>query len=104
MWEVASELGSIDHLDLGFKLYPLEIFKTICGWSVTFYTADYAAQFVGMILGIVFGDSSSGLPVLADETYFDLAFPASFSISGMAIMKTLAWYFGLACIILIELG
>ena len=97
-WEMAAELGGIE------ELYPTNIYNVILGWSFTFYTSDYAAQFVGMILGIVFGDGSAGLPVVADETYFNLAFPTSFSFTGMAIFGTLAWYLGLACIVLIQLG
>ena len=97
-YEMAAELGGVD------ELYPTNIYDLILGWSFTFYTSDYAAQLVGMILGFVFGDGSTGLPFVADEGYFGLAFPTSFSFDGMAIMSTLAWYLGLACIVLIQLG
>ena len=59
---------------------------------------------VAFVLGIVFGDDSTGLPVLNDEYYFNTAFPTTFSFDHMYIMKTLSWWLRLASLVLMELG
>ena len=96
-WEMAGELMDMENI------YPVEFYDLIAGWSFTYYTVDYAAQLVGKVLGL-FLDPVAGLPVVADEGYFNLAFPTTFSFTGMAIFSTLAWYLGLACIVLTQLG
>ena len=89
--------------DMG-DLVPEDIYKMIFAVIYTRHTADYMGQAVGFVLGIVFGDASTGLPFLKDEYYFNKAFPTTFSMDHMYIMKTLSWWLKLAALVLKELG
>lgn len=87
IWEIVDELGGQD------KVYSQEYYDLVYGWRFTFYISDYASQLVGMILGLFFDNTASGLPISSNET----------SDTEMWVFGTLAWYLKLAQIILILL-